>query len=128
MDNVLREIDNSDDYIVSDGFKFYNGTDGSTRIGSESTSRLSSGFNTGREDKTFTLKLADVEDDFNPLDTDEAEMSALEEEFNTCCDRCGEYIGWDKWEVNYYSSTRSPGLCERCTRLLDLEFGPQGQH
>ena len=114
MDNALREIDNSEDYTVYNGVREYNGN-----VNSKTSVTMSAGFNSGDEEKTYRLNLANALDNFNP----DEDMSDLEREFNTCCDRCGSYVGWDKWSPNYYNSTRSPGLCERCTRLLETEFG-----
>lgn len=118
MDDVLREIDNSEDYVVFNGRNEYNGRNNSA-FANRSTLHNSAGFNSGDEERTYKLNLTDVLEE--QLSADEG-MSELEHEYMTSCDRCGAYIGFDKWDVNYYNSTRSPGLCESCTRLMDEEF------
>lgn len=103
---TLQDIDDSWDYEVTTAHETYN---------------------TGSDGK-FNLRnvLEDMRDILNT--TEEAE-SQLEEEFNTHCDRCGQYVGYNKWEFEYNFSQvviKSPGLCEECTAAMRMEAEEEG--
>jgi len=115
MAHSLRDIDNSWNYEVSGAFDSYNkgktNADNGNIILHLSKSSSASGFDSLESLGDTSVELTEEE---------------LEEEFTVCCDRCGAYIGYDKWHpmVANGSGTefRDPGLCENCSYFLKKEY------
>lgn len=118
MAKTLRDIDNSWDYEVYDAYNNFN--DGSNNDTNDIARVGSATFNGKQGPHSISFNSNNSLDELLP-DFDDAEtMSQLEEEYSTSCDRCGAFIGWNKWDKDEYSA-RMPGLCLNCSFALNEE-------